>query len=159
MAWLEGTRIGVRYYSPTEAPPIIYSNSVNGDDPNCPPNQWNNAVVPSISDDPANGIPDDCIAVFLSGILIITGGNTPTDEAADIHVRFRRWLAGNNQYLPAYAAQAVAETNNGARNPYTQIVPVDCRRFQFYWTRSTPPPYPVHASYGFNAWVSGYVRP
>jgi hypothetical protein len=154
--FLEGTRVGIRYYSPTEAPPVIFMNSVDGTEPEYAPNQWNNVVVPSIKDDPSNGIPDDCIAVFLCGILIITNGYA--SESADMHVRFRRWLSGNNTYFPPYILQAVSNVG-GARHPFSLWVPVDTRRFQFYWTRSTQPPWPQHASYGLNAYVSDYLSP
>jgi hypothetical protein len=147
--WIEGSIIGVPYYAPTENAPVIYMNSVNEDDPNWLPNQWNNVVVP--------GIPDNARAVQLTGLLIISPGET-ANETPDLHLRFRRWLPGNNLYLPPYIGQACASVTTGARHPFSVWVPVDWRRFQVYWTRSTPPPWPQHASYGFNAYVNAYLR-
>jgi hypothetical protein len=60
--FVEGSKVGVRYYAPSEASPVIFTNSVQADDPAFPPNQWNNVTVPDV--------PQDCIAVHLVGIAI-----------------------------------------------------------------------------------------
>jgi hypothetical protein len=66
-------------------------------------------------------------------------------------------LAGVAAY-GSVAAAWLGAPDLGARHPFGVLVPVDWRRFQVYWTRSTLPPWPQHASYGFNAYVNAYLR-
>ena len=152
--WIERNGHGVPYYGPTQEAPVIFQNAVDGDGP-CLPGVWHAVTVP--------GIPDDCISVGLCGILIITSGEVPAGqpditEIADMHLRLRRWLGAGNTYTPSYAWQCVEARAGGQRSPFYAEVALDERRFEWHWTRATPPPYPQHASYGVVAWPVCYNR-
>lgn len=156
MSWIRATQFFVPYYAPTEHGPIVYMNAVQGNDPAMPPDSWITAEMPSATIDPS-GIADDAVAVQLGLILIVTNG-TAADLNPDLIVVMRRWLPPELPYEPDYLLQAESVVG-GSREPASITVSVDARRFQYKWKRSTPPPWPLHASYGFKMYVTGYWRP
>lgn len=146
--WVEGLIQGVPYYSPSEYPPVVFENSINSD---VGSGVWKEATIPS-------DIPEDVVAVSVVGILIITYGQTDLSETADLHLRLRRPLGATNAYLPDYIGQICESRSGGVRSPFSSWVAVADRKFEYHWTKTTPPPYPEHASYGFKLYVDSYLR-
>ena len=104
------------------------------------------------------GIPEDALAIWLSGILIISPGYAT--ESADLQLYIRRPGAvpatDGDTYLCAQTCASAP--GNGARTNFTTLVPVTDRKFEFWWHRSTFGFWPDHASYGIIAWPIGYIK-
>lgn len=150
MAWVEGQIIGVPYYSPSEYPPVVFANSLQASDPNFPEGRW---VAVEI-----NTLPADTKAVHLTGILIITYGSSDLSETADLTLRLRRYLGPGNGYNPDYVGQVCEVRLGGVRSSFASWVAVENRKFELFWTRSSPYPYPAHAAYGIKLYVDAYLR-
>jgi hypothetical protein len=150
MSYVECQIIGVPYYSPSEHPPVVFMNSITAPDPAFPENEWVTVEIPVI--------PDDTKFVHLTGVMIITSGAVDLAETADMHLRLRRYLAPPNAYSPDYVGQVCESRTGGVRSPFAAWCPVENRKFQLHWTRSTPYPHPQHAAYGLKLYVDAYGR-
>lgn len=103
-------------------------------------------------------IPTDVIAVFLSGILIVTHGRT--NEIADMGIVFRRPGDATILCQAGYEVGQVVEADiqGGQRSTMSTWVPVVDGAFQWCWWSSTDGTYPDHPSYGANLTVQAYAR-
>lgn len=148
MTWLRSGNLAFPYYSPSQDAPVVFMNAIDGDSSD---NQWRAAEIPQ--DAP------DAVAAHVIGILIIThpgpvNGNVPT---ADLHLRLRRFLGSGNAYSPGYIGQICEAQPGGVRSPFAAWVALEDRKFEWHWTRTTPPPYPQYPSYGISLWVDAVV--
>lgn len=101
------------------------------------------------------GVTADAQAAFLSGILIITHGNTP--ETADMTLTFRR--PGDSTPCTKYLGQAVeAHIGGGQRSPISSWVPLADGKFEFCYRISTPGSWPTNSAYGINMSLQAWTR-
>lgn len=156
--WIEGTRFGVPP-SPTYCNGV-FVNSYTG--AGVAADEW------QIVDLKPMGIPADAIAVFLSGILIITPGSGALDPGAtaDLNVRFRKPGDWQHNLWGSYQGQVcdrngggVAPIGEGGRSTMAVISPLVNGCFEWGWARSTYHPHPSSAAYGVNMNVQMYFRP
>jgi len=147
--WLEGTVLGVTKRSPTQSDPIVFLNTYTGQGVDqFPDNQWVTVDVSQI-------VPEKSVAVFLSGLLLITHGTSV--ETADLKVYFR--ADGDNEDYKYDWQTVEASTANGQRSTMAVWVPLSAdRKFQFKWQRSTSGQYPDHSAYGVNLVLNAYLR-
>ena len=144
--WIEGSLIGVPLDNP-KIPVAVFLNSYTGDGAQA--GQW---VEIDLTE---QGIPDDTLAVFLSGLLIITHGTT--GELCNLTVSFR--APGDDLSAANYLGQAIeAHNGGGQRSTFATWVPVFDRRFEFRWDRGTGGQYPAHCAYAVNLSLQAYVR-
>ena len=144
--WIEGSMIGVPTDNP-KRPNAIFLNSYTGDGVHA--GRWHEIDLTK------QGIPEDSLAVFLSGLLIITHGTT--GEVCNLTVAFR--APGSDLPAGAYLGQAIeAAIGNGQRSTFSTWVPVFERRFEFRWDRGTGGNWPAHCAYAVNLSLQAYVR-
>lgn len=167
MAWIEGTRIGVRTDAPNAVPWLVQLNTVNGiyrilgvDQPSLPPaNQWLTLDLTSA------GIPPDALAVMLGSLLIITDGSA--SNIPDLAVAFQ--APGGPLPSPlSYVEQTIGiGPSGGSRTNGFAIVPCMGGKIQWGWCRGDGNgewpaynlvSYPAGAVYGLDLWAEGYVR-
>lgn len=152
--WLEGNIIGVTKCSPTQSNPVIFINthtntmSSFGKSMHSLPDQWTTVSV-------ASHVPNNTIAIFITGLLIITHGTT--QETADLQVFFRANDATTDYN---YNWQTVeASVGNGQRSTMAVWIPLNTdREFDFKWHRSTIGQYPDNSAYGVNLSLNAYLR-
>ncbi len=161
--WVEGSTIGVPWDN-AKRPTAIFVTSL---DPTAsipripiPPNQW---VLIDLTNGPdwdvtefggdnvrwQPDIPEDTIAVFLSGMLIIThpGGII----TCDLWANFR--APGGDLFEGSYQMQTIeAVAGSGSRSTASVMVPVVDRRFEFYWNHTQGCPSAINLS------LQAYVR-
>lgn len=145
--WMEGSVLGVPVGN-AKNPMAIFANSYTQAGP--PAGVWTPVYVEQ------HGVPGDAIAVYLSGILIITHGTTA--ETADLTVAFR--ACGNDLPAAAYSGQVVeAHVGGGQRSGVSTWVPLSGACFEWQWNRSTSGTWPTNSAYGINLSMQAYVRP
>lgn len=151
MTWLRAGHMAFPWYGPTSNPPVVFRNAVAdlGE-----PDKWLEAEIPA-------GAPADAVAAHVVGILIISHPGKPgvfdPVPTADLHLRLRRALGPDNPYLPDYIGQVCEAQPGGVRSPFASWVALEGRKFEYHWTRNTPPPYPQYPSYGFKLYVDAVV--
>jgi hypothetical protein len=158
--WLEGNTFGclpgsVGAGGANPSSQIIYINAVDTEGEWPAGGGWFTVDAGKTVYDVDNGMPEDVIAVWLSGILIISPGYA--SEVADLHFYCRKpSTIPTDTYLCAQTcATAPAQ---GARTNFTTLVPVTNRKFEFWWYKSTGGYWPEHSSYGIIAWPIGYIK-
>ena len=113
------------------------------------PWQWHRVDISDL-------VPDGTIAVFVSGILMITHGDGADTfpqglccpgKTADLHLYFGN---GNGTVFPGAHGQTCAAVADGRRSNFSTWVPVVNGRIEFMWTRTTEEPWPENAAYGWN---------
>lgn len=160
MTWLEGNRFGTinSGVGAGEGSPhsqIIYINAVNTDGDYPAGGGWFTVDASKTVYGVDNGLPEDTLAIWLSGILIISPGYA--EETADLHFYCRKpSIIPTDTYLCAQCCSTAPA--QGARTNFTTLIPVTDRKFQFWWYKSTSGYWPDHASYGIIAWPIGYIR-
>lgn len=155
--WAEGTVLGVPVDNPKKPIALFlrYDAASPIPRPAIPPNQWvevdlSNGPQWDVKDngDPARqpDLPPDTLAVFLSGLMVIThpGGV----KICDLWAKFRAAGSGDQS---GYTMQAVA-TEGGVRSGAATWVPVYDRRFEIYWSYTPGCPSLINLS------LQGYVR-
>lgn len=125
----------------------VFANSYTGAGPA--------AGVWSVVDLTERGVPQDAVAAFLSGILIITYAG-PDQGGADLQVFFRRLGDTATQDIDGQAVEA--KTGNGIRSTMSTWVPLVDGKFEWKWTRSTTAQWPNGPSYGVNLNVQAWAR-
>jgi hypothetical protein len=112
------------------------------------------------------GVPSDAVAAFLSGLLIITGGEVA--EVADLRVVFRR--PGDTTPCTKYLGQTSFQTNvvptpygnmaigGGQRSNMATWVPLADGKFEFCYQVSTGGAWPTNPSYGINLSLQAWAR-
>jgi hypothetical protein len=124
--------------------------------PGCAPSTWCTVDVATLT-------APDAKSVFLSGILIITHGETV--ETADFKIGFRAF--GDNEGCPSpqgptcvwYVGQTIeAHIGGGQRSNMATWVPVKDGKFQFWYALSTSGTWPTNPSYGVNLSVQAWTR-
>lgn len=171
--WLELSKIHVTKHAPTQEYRVLWMNTYSqelypivenypfaGDwseedrwmerygwcGKSYPDNQW---ITVSVAD----RIPPTAKSIYLTGLLIISCGNTP--EQPNMTIKFRR-KGETDEYR--YTHQTHYCTHPGAtRSTLSLWVPLDeHQEFEFKWTRSTFGQWPNNAAYGIalylNAW-------
>ena len=103
------------------------------------------------------GVPANALAVFLTGLLIITHGTTA--ETADIEIGFR--ASGDTTALPGqYALQCIeAAIGGGQRSPCSLWVPLANGKFDYIVTLFTGGNWPTNSAYGANFWPAAVAMP
>lgn len=143
--WREGLILGIRDESPAQGPAMVLQIEVDGGNSH---DKWLVATVP-------DDVPHDVIGVHLAGILIITYGSHDLSESADLEIKFRAFGSTLN---PDYCMQVCEARSGGVRSNAAVWVPVNDGKLEYKWKRTTPPPYPEHASYGFKLFADAYLR-
>ena len=143
--WIELSKIYVTKNSPTQQN-IIFVNTYTGvgfvED-----NEWH--II-----DMSNVIPTNAKAIFLTGILIITHGNS--HETADLHVFFRRHGC-EEEYI--YSGQVCENLMSGQRSTMSAWIPLsEDLKFEFKWTRTTFGHYPDNSAYGINLSLNAWAK-
>lgn len=147
MTWPRFGNLAFPYYGPTQYPPVVFEAAIDGGSEN----RWIEATIPPEA-------PADAVAAHVVGILIITHpGLTQPIPTADLHLRLRRAIGVDNPYSPDYIGQVCEAQPGGVRSPFAAWVALQDRKFEYHWTRSTPPPYPQYPSYGFKLYVDAVV--
>lgn len=136
---------------------IIYVNAVYDAGPQ-PSGIWHTVDAGKTVYNIDTGIPEDALAIWLSGILIISPGYAY--EIADLQFYCRRLGAvpaiDGDTYLCAQTCSTAPA--QGVRTNFTTLVPVTDRKFEFWWNRSSGGYWPDHTSYGIIAWPIGYIK-
>lgn len=101
------------------------------------------------------GVPVDAKAAFLSGMLIITHGETV--ETADLQIVFR--APGDTTSCARVMGQTTeAHVGGGQRSMMATWVPLYGGAFEWCFRTSTPGSWPTHSSYGVNLSLQAWVR-
>ena len=146
--WTEGLVMGVR--EDDAGVTVIFLNTYGQPD-GLAPGIWHGIDVTAL------GVPRDAIAVFISGLLIISHGWTP--ETCSLTMAFRapgsQTLAGNYIFQTIEAAIFGGQRSNAAA-----MIPVKNGKFEMNWSQSSPTDkmWPEVCSYGVNLRASAYVR-
>jgi hypothetical protein len=127
--WVEGTRIGVNADN-SKAPLALYiggNYDAWRDEHAIPrpmaPDQWHTVTL--------SNIPSDSIAVFLSGLMVITHPLTPV--ICNLTATFR--APGSTLHPGNYQIQVAAtRTLDGPRSTVATWVPVKHQQFEFFYT-------------------------
>lgn len=102
------------------------------------------------------GVASDAKAAYLSGMVIITHGET--SEVAEIRLTARR-PGDNASDCNKYLGQAVeAHINGGIRSGLSFWVPLVNGEFEWCWTPSTGGVWPTNSAYGANMSLLAWVR-
>ena len=146
--WVSGS-VKVYAPSPSDAPMGVFFNSYTG--AGAAVNTWTTVDLSDV-------VPDNTIAVYLTGILIITHGTK--QETADMHMFFRQ----DQSYDPKgrYTHQVIeASSRNGQRSTMGVWVALDAnKRFQYKWEtgpESIYGQYPAYSAYGANLLVNAVL--
>jgi hypothetical protein len=135
---------------------IIYQNAVT-DEGYLPAGAWHTIDAGKTFYGVDTGIPQNAIAIWLSGVLIITCGLAA--EVADLQLYCRRLGATNADGDIYLCAQTTAVgPSGGARTNFTTVVPLVDRKFELWWYRSTGGFWNANSSYGIIAWPIAYLR-
>jgi hypothetical protein len=161
----EGSTIGVVTDNP-DGNTLIFINSLY---PSIYPQENYTPVAGQWIDTPLSqfGVPSTAKAIFVGGVLIITGGSTT--QNCDLTLTFR--APGSSSNAGAYIMQTIsadtAGTYNGSRSMGGAWVPVVNGKIEWQWGRgdlATEYPsrtignYPAECAYGVNLNVEAYVR-
>lgn len=145
--WVEGTRIGVNADNSKWPLAIYIGGNFDGWDEKqavpfpMVPYKWHTVSVPSV--------PHDTLAVFLSGLLIIT--HPGSEATCSITATFR--APGSNWNEANYQMQTIeAHRGGGVRSNTASWVPVKNRQFEFYYTITPGCPSLINLS------LQAYVR-
>lgn len=144
--WSRATETWVTLDNST-SPQVVFANSSTG--AGCPSGQWCTVDLTTV------GVATDAKSAFLSGMLLITHGNT--SQLCDLTVSFR---APNSAMTPNYyLAQAIeAHIGGGQRSTMSTWVPLVSGAFQWQWNRNTQGAWPAECAYGVNLSLQAWVH-
>lgn len=146
--WTEGLVMGVR--EGDTGLTVIFLNTHSQPD-GLAPGVWHTLDVAAL------GVPQDAVAVFLSGLLIISHGWSP--ETCSLTMAFR--APGSQDLAGNYIFQTIeAAIFGGQRSNAAAWLPVKNGKFEMHWTQSSPrdKAWPETCAYGVNLRASAYVR-
>jgi hypothetical protein len=150
--WVQAEQV----YVPKGPPPYpVFLNTYTGDGVTTP---WNGKIFTRGAWTRVNlgdMVPDDCKAVFLTGILIITHGTTV--ETADLTINLKPPSSTEN---PLNIEGQVVETQvgGGIRSPFASWVGVENKEFDFYWSTPSLGVWPTYSSYGVSLQIQQFAR-
>lgn len=147
--WVEGHAIGVSTDN-SKRPSVLFTNTI-ASQYHPPANVWYTVDVTRW------GVPSDALAVFLSGMLIITHGTR--EETCNLTLALR--APGSNLDSGNYSGQVIeAHVGGGQRSTFSSWVPVKSGRFEWSWNTSqwTGENWPAECSYGLNMSLQAYLR-
>jgi hypothetical protein len=151
--WVEAERV----YVPKGPPPYpVFFNTYNGIGVTIP---WNGKLFTRGAWTRVNlgdMVPDDCKAVFMTGILIITHGTNA--ETADLTINLKP--PSSNENPLNYEGQTIeAMVGGGQRSPYASWVGVENKEFDFYWnTTQLNGNWPDWSSFGASLQIQQFAR-
>lgn len=141
----------------------IFFNSYDG--VGAPADHWT-TVEPS-----QLGLPEDMTAVFVQGLMILTGGATAEICTSFLQVTptqsydFQNLIALKSQSVPGLilpsfgiGEMVVSLIGQGARQPFASWVPLVDGKFHWRWTRNTDGEWPERCSYAGNFVIQAYTR-
>lgn len=139
-SWILGTAISVVSPSISLAPQVVFFNSYTGVGPKV--NEWQTVNLADI-------LPNNTKAVHVTGLLLITHGNT--HQIADLRIYFRC----DESYDPtgSYKQQVIeTDINGGQRSPMSAWICLDNNlSFQYKWEIAGElGQYPQQSAYGGN---------
>ncbi len=144
-------------YVPKGPPPYpVFLNTANGIGVTTPYNGKIFARNAWTRVDLGDLVPEDCKAVFLTGILIITHGTS--GETADLTINLKPPSSTENPLN--YEGQVIEPfTGGGQRSPYASWVGVENRQFDFWWNAGPAfGSYPDWSSYGVSLQLQQFAR-
>lgn len=148
--WVEGSVIGVRDDN-SKHPIALFINTYTGHGmEEFPPDTWGRLDVTQF------GVPEDALAISLSGLLIITHG--VNSQICDVHIAFR--APGNDLHPGSYLGQTIeAVITSGQRSNMQTWVPVKDGAIELNWHGAgLPATWPSYCAYGINLSLQAYVR-
>lgn len=145
--FIEGSTMGVVAQHPKQYLTVFVNSHTGAGLEKFPDNHWTTVDVSGV-------VPKKATAVYVSGMLIVTGGQA--EELCDLTVGYR---AHGETGDPSYLVQSIhSGTNGGARTPHSTWIPVREGKFDLHWRRSTQGPWPEHCAYGINLYLVAYLR-
>lgn len=146
MTWHECTLVGVEDDN-SKGPIGIFFNTAAGIGPG--PGVWTQVDCKPL------GVPADVKSVFLSGLLIISGGSEATTYNLTLALRAPGSTLDPGNYLGQTIAVGAA---SGSRSGFASWVPVVNGVFEYQWNKDSSPPYPTGGAYAVNLSLQSYVR-
>lgn len=144
--WTKATETWVALDN-SKRPGVVFVNSYTPE--GCHAGQWCSFDLTAL------GVTTDAKAAFLSGLLLITHGNT--QQLCDLTVAFR--APGSAMTADYYSGQVIEPwVGGGQRTPFSTWVPLVGGKFEFQWNRNTTGQWPAECSYGVNLSVQAWVR-
>lgn len=159
-AWVEGGIVGFRNNN-SKRPNALFTSTANPPGRTSPTDphdgfcmgEWHDLDLRTKCD-----LPEDCIGVFLQGLMIITAGYAPI--TANVHAGFR--VPGDDLTPDSYQIQAMEglpAPYGGVRSTVALAIPVKDGITQFRWDYAGTGCYPASAAYAINLALGFYVRP
>lgn len=145
--FVEGTSMGVAASHPKQYLTVFVDSHTGAGLQTFPEGQWTTIDVSGV-------VPEETKAVFLTGMLSVTGGQS--DELCDLTVGYR---ASGETNDPSYLAESMAAGRSaGQRTPHSTWIPVRGGKFDLHWRRSTQGAWPEHCAYGIRLHLVAYLR-
>ncbi len=145
--FVEGTTMGVAAQHPKQYLTVFVNSHTGAGLEKFPEDRWTTIDVSGV-------VPEKTQAIYLSGLLTVTGGKS--EELCELTVGYR---AHGETGDPSYLAQSMRSgKDGGARTPHSTWVPIREGKFDLHWRRSTQGTWPEHCAYGINLHLVAYLR-
>jgi len=171
--WIENGKIYVTKHSPSQGYRVLWMNTYSQELYPCQDNypfpgdwseedrwmeryDWMGKSYPTdqwITVSVADRVPENAKSIYLTGILIMTTGNTW--ETPYMTIKFRRkgcLLEPKHSHMAS-----IASTPGSARSTMSVWVPLnENKEFEFMWTRSTGGQWPTNTAYGISLYLNAF---